>query len=126
MENVVRESGGDELKPGTTLLHGQYTIDSYLSSGGFGVTYLARDSLDRLVVIKIRIGEREKSLVAGIKAHYAPESLIGKRIVVVDNLKPATLRRVESQGMLFAASIDGELTLVTTDNPEFKPGADIR
>lgn len=52
MANVVRETGGDELKPGTTLLHGQYTIDSYLSSGGFGVTYLARDSLDRLVVIK--------------------------------------------------------------------------
>ncbi len=52
MVNEGRETGGDELQPGTTLLHGQYTIDSYLSSGGFGVTYLARDSLDRLVVIK--------------------------------------------------------------------------
>ncbi len=47
-----RQTGGDELQPGTTLLHGQYTIDRYLSSGGFGVTYLARDSLDRMVVIK--------------------------------------------------------------------------
>lgn len=40
------------LKAGDTLLHGQYTIDGYLSAGGFGVTYLARDSLQRVVVIK--------------------------------------------------------------------------
>lgn len=43
---------GDALVPGTELLHGQYTIESFLNSGGFGVTYLAKDSLDRTVVIK--------------------------------------------------------------------------
>ncbi len=43
---------GDELPPGTRLNHGQYTIDRYLNSGGFGVTYLTRDSLGRKVVIK--------------------------------------------------------------------------
>jgi serine/threonine protein kinase len=42
----------DELKPGTTLLQGQYTIERFINSGGFGITYLARDSLDRKVVIK--------------------------------------------------------------------------
>ncbi|MFV0515346.1 MAG: serine/threonine protein kinase [Jhaorihella sp.] len=42
----------DELRPGTPLLHGQYVIESYLVRGGFGITYLARDSLDRTVVIK--------------------------------------------------------------------------
>ena len=42
----------DDLKPGTTLLHGQYTIRRYLNAGGFGITYLAADSLDRTVVIK--------------------------------------------------------------------------
>lgn len=42
----------DELKPGTKLMHGQYTIESFLNAGGFGITYLARDSLDRKVVIK--------------------------------------------------------------------------
>ena len=42
----------DELKSGTPLLHGQYKIESFLSSGGFAITYLARDSLDRRVVIK--------------------------------------------------------------------------
>ena len=42
----------ESLAPGTELLGGQYTIERYLSSGGFGITYLARDSLDRPVVIK--------------------------------------------------------------------------
>jgi serine/threonine protein kinase/membrane-associated protease RseP (regulator of RpoE activity) len=46
------ESFADELKPGARLLLGQFTIDSFLNSGGFGITYLARDSLDRRVVVK--------------------------------------------------------------------------
>ena len=47
-----KDSFIDELKPGTKLMHGQYTIESFLNAGGFGITYLARDSLDRKVVIK--------------------------------------------------------------------------
>jgi serine/threonine protein kinase len=46
------DSFADDLKPGTTLLDGQYTILGFLNSGGFGITYLAKDSLDRTVVIK--------------------------------------------------------------------------
>jgi serine/threonine protein kinase len=45
-------SYGDELPPGAELCAGQYVIERYLNSGGFGVTYLARDSLGRSVVIK--------------------------------------------------------------------------
>lgn len=54
VEPVVSPDEGfvDELKPGTRLLHGQYTIREYLNAGGFGITYLANDSLDRTVVIK--------------------------------------------------------------------------
>lgn len=48
----TKGSYGDELPPGTSLCHGQYTIEKYLNSGGFGVTYLTRDSLERKVVIK--------------------------------------------------------------------------
>ncbi|NJM84701.1 MAG: protein kinase, partial [Tabrizicola sp.] len=54
MKNTTGENQdfADELKPGTKLMHGQYTIEEFLNSGGFGITYLARDSLDRRVVIK--------------------------------------------------------------------------
>ncbi|MFN6926196.1 MAG: serine/threonine protein kinase [Tabrizicola sp.] len=52
MDEVGFETFADELKPGTRLLLGQFTIDSFLSAGGFGITYKARDSLDRLMVVK--------------------------------------------------------------------------
>jgi serine/threonine protein kinase len=53
-ELIMERSGsyGDELPPGAELCAGQYVIERYLNSGGFGVTYLARDSLGRSVVIK--------------------------------------------------------------------------
>jgi methionyl-tRNA synthetase len=67
-------------------------------------------------VLKIDLGGEQRQLVAGIRKHYAPEELIGKNIVVVANLQPATLRGVESQGMLLAASDDeGRLSLVTPE-----------
>src|SRR5512143_2004994 len=73
---------------------------------------------DRLMVLKIDLGDEQRQLVAGIRAHYEPASLVGKQIVVVANLEPATLRGVESQGMLLAASdAEGRLALVTPMAP---------
>ncbi|MEO1239427.1 MAG: serine/threonine-protein kinase [Pseudomonadota bacterium] len=51
-QSEAEDHQSDELKPGTELLHGQYVIEGFLNAGGFGVTYLAKDSLDRTVVIK--------------------------------------------------------------------------
>ena len=51
--NAEDEEFVDELKPGTKLMHGQYTIEGFLAAGGFGITYLARDSLDRTWIDKI-------------------------------------------------------------------------
>jgi methionyl-tRNA synthetase len=79
---------------------------------------------DRLLVLKIDLGTEERQLVAGIRAHYAPEELVGKQIVVVTNLQPATLRGVESQGMLLAAS-DGEKIVVLSPEKPVAPGAKI-
>lgn len=73
---------------------------------------------DRLLVLRIDLGGEQRQLVAGIRAHYEPERLAGKQIVVVTNLEPATLRGVESQGMLLAASdADGRLALVCPERP---------
>ena len=80
---------------------------------------------DRLFVLKIDLGTEERQLVAGIRAHYAPEELLGKQIVVVANLQPATLRGVESQGMLLAAS-DGEKVIVLSPEKPIAPGAKVR
>jgi methionine--tRNA ligase beta chain len=81
---------------------------------------------DRLIVLTIDVGGEVRQLVAGIRAHYTAEELIGKQIVVVANLQPATLRGVESQGMLLAASdSEGRLAIVGPERP-VSPGAQVK
>ena len=59
---------------------------------------------DKLFVLKINTGTEEKQLVAGIRSSYSAEELIGKKIIVINNLEPAVIRGETSQGMLLAAS----------------------
>lgn len=80
---------------------------------------------DRLLVLRIRMGESERTIVAGIKAHYGETELIGKKIVVVANLAPAPIRGVTSEGMLLAASNDETLTLLVPHR-DIASGARVR
>ncbi|WP_422448510.1 methionine--tRNA ligase [Thermoanaerobacterium sp. DL9XJH110] len=80
---------------------------------------------DKLLKLRIKIGDESRQIVAGIAKHYAPEQLVGKKIVVVANLKPAKLRGIESQGMLLAASNAGKLTLITVDE-DIESGAKVK
>lgn len=68
---------------------------------------------DRLYVIKVDLGDKTKQIVAGIRGSYQKEDLIGKQVVVIDNLEPAILRGVESQGMLLAASDEQGICIVS-------------
>lgn len=70
---------------------------------------------DRLYVLKVDTGTEEKQLVAGIRSAYSAEELIGKKIVVINNLEPAVLRGQESQGMLLAASGEGGPVLLSPE-----------
>ncbi len=70
---------------------------------------------DRLYVLEIKVGEIRKTIVAGIRNFYSDKELVGKKIVVVNNLEPVTIRGVESQGMLLAASEGETLTLVVPE-----------
>ncbi|MBI3872211.1 MAG: methionine--tRNA ligase [candidate division Zixibacteria bacterium] len=72
---------------------------------------------DRLLKLQIALGEERRQIVAGIAQHYKPEDLVGRTIVVVANLQPATIRGIASQGMLLAASNGPTLRLITTDGP---------
>ena len=83
------------------------------------------EGADRLLQLKVDIGNGERQLVAGIKKNYAPEDLVGKSIIVVTNLKPARLRGVESQGMLLAAQTEAGPILATFDS-EVAPGSIIK
>ena len=70
---------------------------------------------DRLYIVDVEIAQEKRQVVAGIKSSYQPEDLIGKSVVVVVNLEPATIRGVESNGMILAASDDNGLSVITLD-----------
>lgn len=72
---------------------------------------------DKLYILGIKVGDLKKTLVAGIRNHYQENELLGKKIVIVNNLEPATIRGVESQGMLLAASEGEVLSVISPDRP---------
>jgi methionyl-tRNA synthetase len=69
----------------------------------------------KLLKLTIQVGEETRTLVAGVAEHYDPASLVGRKVVIVANLEPATLMGVESNGMVLAASHEGTVSLLTLD-----------
>ena len=81
----------------------------------------------KLLKLTVSLGSEQRTVVAGIAQHYAPADLVGKKVVVVANLEPATLMGVQSQGMVLAGSTDGDgaLAVLTLDR-DLPPGAKVR
>ena len=80
---------------------------------------------DKLLLLQIDVGDVQKQIVAGIRGHYQVEELVGRQIIVVNNLEEAVLRGEESRGMLLAASDGKEIVLLGPDR-ECEPGAPIK
>ena len=82
---------------------------------------------DKLLCSKIDVGEDSpRTIVSGIAAYYSPEQMIGKRVVVVTNLKPVKLRGILSEGMILCAEgADGKLSVVSPEG-EIAPGGEVR
>jgi methionyl-tRNA synthetase len=105
------------------------SIDGFMKIDLRVARVLAADRVQKskkLVKMQIDIGTEERTIVAGIAEAYTPESLVGRTIVVVTNLKPAKLMGIESNGMVLAASPDAGLpVLVGLDQP-LPPGTRVR
>ena len=80
---------------------------------------------DKLYVLQVDVGGKQIQLVAGLREFYPEKDLKGKKIVVVANLDPVTLRGVRSEGMLLAAQDGEKVSLLTVDRP-VKVGSGIR
>ncbi len=79
----------------------------------------------KLLCSQVKIGSQVKQIVSGIKAHYKPEDMVGKKVMVLVNLKPAKLAGILSEGMILCAEgLDGELALMTPEK-EMPAGAEI-
>ncbi|MEA3559896.1 MAG: methionine--tRNA ligase, partial [Candidatus Thermoplasmatota archaeon] len=80
---------------------------------------------DRLYVLKVDLGEeRPRTIVAGLREHLEKEDILGKKIIVVTNLKPAKMRGITSDGMLLAAGSNDEISLLTIEK-DMPPGSKI-
>jgi methionyl-tRNA synthetase len=79
----------------------------------------------RLLKLTVKLGDETRTLVAGIAEHYAPDAIVGKKIVVVANLEPATLMGIQSNGMVLAGSHEGTVSLLAPDQ-DLPPGAKVK
>jgi methionyl-tRNA synthetase len=81
---------------------------------------------DKLIVLKINLGDEQRQICAGLRGHYEPASLVGRKIVVVANLAPRMMRGEESKGMLLAASnADHTQVILLTPDADVEPGASV-
>ena len=72
---------------------------------------------EKLMRLTVSLGDEEREIVSGIAEFYTAEELVGKKIILVANLKPAKIRGIRSHGMLLCAKSEGSLTLVEVDAP---------
>ena len=77
---------------------------------------------EKLIKMKLSLGDEERTVVAGIAKFYSPEELVGKKILMIANLKPRKIFGIESQGMILALS-DGESMSLIVPDRDVKEGA---
>jgi len=105
------------------------TIDDFMKVELRVAKVLAAESVPkstRLLKLHVDVGSEQRTLVAGIAESYAPETLVGKTVVIVFNLKPAKLMGIESNGMVLAASPEGGKAIVVTFEEPPAPGTRVR
>ncbi|MEJ2290696.1 MAG: methionine--tRNA ligase [Deinococcales bacterium] len=81
---------------------------------------------DKLLVLTVRMGPETRTVVSGIREHYQPGDLVGKKLILVANLKPVTLRGVRSEGMILAAEDEGGNLSVATLESDLPDGSEVR
>ena len=122
-------SGGADAAGETAREDEMITIDKFFETELKVGTVTAAEAIPKakkLLKLEVDLGEEgPRTLVAGIAQDYEAESLVGRQIVVVANLQPAKLMGVESQGMILAASLDGQPVLLAPDS-EVPPGTPVK
>jgi methionyl-tRNA synthetase len=81
---------------------------------------------DKLLKLSVSLGTEQRTILSGIAEHYTPEELIGKRVVVVANLAPRTMRGIESQGMILAATDENGKVVIVAPERLVPSGVEVR
>ncbi len=81
---------------------------------------------DKLILLKVDLGDEQRQICAGLRGHYTAEQLLGRNLVIVTNLAPRMMRGIESQGMLLAAvSADRSRVVVLSPESDIDPGCEV-
>ncbi len=81
---------------------------------------------DKLILLKVDLGDEQRQICAGLRGHYTAEELLGRNLVIVTNLAPRMMRGIESQGMLLAAvSADRTKVVVLSPESDIAPGCEV-
>jgi methionyl-tRNA synthetase len=127
-DETKAETPDKEQEPGKPEEGSKITIDEFFRTELRVAQVLEAEKVPKskkLIKMKIDTGQEERTIVAGIATKYEPEDLVGRKVVIVANLKPAKLMGIESNGMVLAASIDGEPSLLSVD-PSVPVGTKVR
>ena len=132
MERLGVEVAPDEKKKAPAMTDSEPSKDDFIEFDDFTKVDLRVavvkeaekvEKSKKLLRLIVDAGEAEpRQILAGISEHYAPEDLIGRRVVIVANLKPRKLMGLESQGMVLAASDDNGLSVLGVDK-DVEPGS---
>jgi methionyl-tRNA synthetase len=127
-EGVAPRAPGAAAGPAAAAAPGRITIDEFKRLDLRVAEILAAEAVPKskkLLKLTVRVGDEPRTVVAGIAEHYRPEALVGRKVVVVANLEPATLMGVTSNGMVLAGSAGEALALVAPDQ-DLPAGARVR
>lgn len=113
------ENLSKKLEQAEIVRKAEITIDDFMKNNllvGEIIDCQKHENAEKLLVSKVKIGSEVRQIVSGIAKYYQPADLIGKKVIVVENLKPVKIRGVESNGMILCASTANELEIVEVKN----------
>lgn len=106
----------DEIKSADSQGRGYITIEDFARLDLKVAEVIACEKMkkaDKLLILRLKVGEEERTVVSGIAKHYPPEELVGKKVILLTNLQPTKLRGTLSEGMILAASSENDLEVLT-------------
>ena len=125
IEKQINQMGKVEQDP---VEEEQITVDDFSKIKLKVAEVIEAESIkksDKLLKLQVKIGDEKKQVIAGVAKSYKPEQLVGKKVIIVSNLKPAKLFGNESQGMILAADIENGVRVIEVD-PEVPSGAKVK
>jgi methionyl-tRNA synthetase len=122
-DSVTEDNSGIDVEPKPEITYDDFAKLQFQVGEIIACEAVAKSR--KLLCSQVKIGSQVRQIVSGIKAHYTPEEMVGKKVMVVVNLKPAKLAGILSEGMLLCAEdADGNLSLMVPEK-EMPAGAEI-